>query len=244
MNVKSLNLKALTGKPFADMWVHTRFLQVEGTKMSKSKGNFFTVRDLTNPESKGGKDLNPFAVRLALISGQYRKPYNFTFKTLMDCVQNVERFLAVQKLAEEGIENGSDGPDEFGEALDSSYERALHAMLDDLNTPLAIAAAVEGSKLVAKQESLSKASAKKVQSWLDNMNALLGLFKYDNGYEPAGGASNEEAALASRVEQLLEDRQAARNARTMQELMKSAMSWIPWASSSRIHPLAQPGKRR
>ena len=205
--------EGLTGKPFADMWVHTRFLQVEGTKMAKSKGNFFTVRDLTNPESQGGRDLNPFAVRLALISGQYRKPYNFTFKTLSDSVQNIERFLAVQEIAEEGLKNGSDGPDEFGDALDACYERTLHAMLDDLNTPLAIAAALEGSKLVARQESLSKASAQHVQDWLDRTNALLGLFKYDNGYTPGSASSNEEADLTYRVEQLLEDRQAARNAR-------------------------------
>ena len=65
--------EGLTGKPFADMWVHTRFLQVEGEKMSKSKKNFYTVRDLTKPESEGGKNIDPFAVRLALISGHYRK---------------------------------------------------------------------------------------------------------------------------------------------------------------------------
>ena len=205
--------EGLTGKPFADVWVHTRFLQVEGAKMSKSKGNFFTVRDLTNPESEGGKAINPFAVRLALISGQYRKPYNFTFKTLSDSIQNVERFEAAQKQADEGIQNGPDGPDVFGGALDACYERTLHAMLDDLNTPLAISAALEGSKLIAKQGALSKSSAEKAKEWLEKTNALLGLFKHDNGYEPLAASHSADEDLSVRVDQLLEARQAARNAR-------------------------------
>src|SRR5690606_5671542 len=67
--------ESLTGKPFARTWVHTRFLQVEGEKMSKSKGNFFTVRDLVD-----GQSVDPLVLRYALLSGQYRKPLNFTQK--------------------------------------------------------------------------------------------------------------------------------------------------------------------
>ena len=205
--------EGLTGKPFADMWVHTRFLQVEGAKMSKSKGNFFTVRDLTGPEEHGGKNINPFAVRLALISGQYRKPYNFTLKTVRDSVKIVERFQDIQERADEAAINGDDGPDQFGEALGACYERALHALLDDLNTPLAIASALEGAKLIAKHTSLSKASAQHIQRWLDDINAILGLFKYDNGHIPSSSGSISGENEESEIESLIAERQEARNAR-------------------------------
>lgn len=203
--------EGVSGETFADMWVHTRFLQVEGEKMSKSKGNFFTVRDLTGPESGGGKGVDPFALRLALISGHYRKPFNFTFKNLRDCVRNVERFRNAEELAAQAIDHNDAGDDHLGERLADTYQRALSAMLDDLNTPLAIAAALEGARLISGFKNLNGASAKSAARWLDDINSLLGLYKYDNGATPI--TEEEIAPLTERVEQLLEDRQAARNAR-------------------------------
>ncbi|MDX1741121.1 MAG: cysteine--tRNA ligase, partial [Rhodothermales bacterium] len=92
--------ESLSGKSFARHWVHTRFLRVEGEKMSKSKGNDFTVQDLVAPEAEGGRGIDPIALRLALISGQYRKPYNFTFDTLKASIKHVERLRAAKELAE------------------------------------------------------------------------------------------------------------------------------------------------
>ncbi len=203
--------EGVSGETFADMWVHTRFLQVEGEKMSKSKGNFFTVRDLTAPESEGGKGIDPFALRLALISGHYRKPFNFTFKNLKDCIRNVERFRNAQETVEKALEKNEAGDDHLGQRLGEIYTRALHAMLDDLNTPLAIAAALEGVKLIGGFKNLNAASAKAAQQWLNDINSLLGIYAYDNG--ATATVAEENDPLAERVEQLLEDRQAARNAR-------------------------------
>ena len=203
--------EGLTGKPFADMWVHTRFLQVEGTKMSKSKGNFFTVRDLTSPVSDGGRGINPFALRLALISGQYRKPYNFTFKTLEDSARTVDRFEQAQQRVDTGLETDTAGESIFD--LDPIYERVLHALLDDLNTPQAISAAIEGAKLILKEPSLNGASARDAQTWLRNVNALLGIYSYDNGFEQTRASEEEDTQLAATVASLLDERQAARNAR-------------------------------
>ncbi len=205
--------EALTGAPFADMWVHTRFLQVEGKKMSKSTGNFFTVRDLTRPTSSGGRGIKPLALRLALISGQYRKPYNFTFKTLSDCAQIVHRFEEVQRVVDEGIAAQAPGPDDIGERLDESYQRTLHALLDDLNTPLAISSALEAVKQVLREGTLNAASAKRTQEWLDKTNALLGIYRYDNGFTAHTEPTPEDDDLSDRVEALLEERQQARNAR-------------------------------
>ena len=206
--------EGLTGKPFADMWVHTRFLQVEGEKMSKSKGNFFTVRDLTAPKDQGGREVDPLALRLALISGHYRKPYNFTFKTLKDSARTIERFRQADELVEKALSIGAPGDDHLGERLNASYHRALKAMLDDLNTPEAIAAALEGAKLIQGFGNLNQASAESARTWLDRINGLLGIYKHDNGRvdEPA----ETDDPLKEEVERLLAERKAARNDRDYQ----------------------------
>src|SRR6266702_6144807 len=77
--------EALTGKPFAHFWFHVRFLLVEGEKMSKSAGNFFTLRDLA---LKGYK---PSSIRLLLASVPYRNQLNFTFDGLKQAASNVDK---------------------------------------------------------------------------------------------------------------------------------------------------------
>src|SRR5881227_3235050 len=77
--------EALTGKPFAHFWFHVRFLLVEGEKMSKSLGNFFTLRDLV---LKGHK---PSSIRFLLASAHYRTQLNFTFEALKQAANSVER---------------------------------------------------------------------------------------------------------------------------------------------------------
>lgn len=76
--------ESLTGKPFSHHWIHTRFLVVEGEKMSKSKGNFYTVRDLVD---ELGHD--PIALRFSLMATPYNKPLNFTMQSLSDAGKNV-----------------------------------------------------------------------------------------------------------------------------------------------------------
>ena len=203
--------EGLSDVPFADMWVHTRFLQVEGEKMSKSKDNFFTVRDLVDPEEKGGRGIDPFALRLALISGHYRKPFNFTFKNLKDCGRTVERFRSAEEIVDKAIEKGAAGDDHLGEKLDDIYHRTLTAILDDLNTPEAIAGALEGVKLVHGFGPLNAESAGSAKSWLERTNTLLGIYKYDNGRVEE--IPSTEDPIAQKVEQLLADRKAARNDR-------------------------------
>ena len=163
------------------------------------------------PASAGGKGIDPFALRLALISGHYRKPFNFTFKNLKDCARNVERFRSAEQLLAQALEKNAAGDDQLGERLDATYQRALEAMRDDLNTPVAIASALEGVKLIHGFKNMNGASAQSAKKWLDAINGLLGLYAYDNGATTA--ATEEADPLAERVDQLLEERKAARNAR-------------------------------
>src|SRR5690606_36976316 len=203
--------ESLTGKPFSRYWLHTRFLQVEGEKMSKSAGNFYTVRELIASETEGGRGIHPLALRLALISAQYRNPFNFTFDGLRAALKHVHRFEEASELVEQALRTEGNGEDRIGERLDVLYDRALDAMLDDLNTPEAIAAALEGAKLIQGMgRNLNAASARTARVWLDRINDLLGIVRHD-GPRTAIGAQDD--AFAAEVEHLLQERAQARKER-------------------------------
>src|ERR1700692_4917702 len=123
--------EALTGKPFARFWMHARFLLVEGEKMSKSAGNFFTPRDLA---LKGYK---PSSIRLLLASVPYRHQLNFTFDGLKQMASNVDKLRNFQLRLKSGqFPAGASGSTLAGEAV----ERMTAALDDDLNTAQAQAA--------------------------------------------------------------------------------------------------------
>jgi len=205
--------ESLSGKaPFARHWVHTRFLQVEGEKMAKRTGNFFTVRELVLPASEGGKGIHPLAVRMALLSGYYRKPFNFTFDTLKASLKHVERFQSARSLIDGALAAGAPGDDRLAPRLDGLYDRTLAAMLDDLNTPEAIARTLEGVRLIhGMKEHLNAASAQSAKAWLDRTNKLLGII----AHEETRAEETDESAdpLAEKVEALLAERLAARQSR-------------------------------
>jgi len=203
--------ESLTGKPWVPHWVHTRFLQVEGEKMAKSTGNFYRVRDLIAPESEGGRGIDPLALRLALIAGQYRKPYNFTFDTLRANALHVRRLREALHRVDQVAAADAPGPDRVGARLDALYGRTLDALLDDLNTPAAIAAVLDGVKLInGLGDHLNGASARQARAWLGRVNALLGIV-----YHAAESAASPGAVdpLAAQVDALLAERRAARQAK-------------------------------
>jgi cysteinyl-tRNA synthetase len=192
--------------------------------MSKSKGNFYTVRDLIQPSpdddhvpefvrQRGGVD--PLALRYALLQGQYRKPFNFTIDTLRTAARHMERFQKASERVDEAIEADIDGPDPIGPELGDIYDRMLEAMCDDLNTPAATAAALEGVKLIEQADQLSGAAAYSARHWLDRTNDLLGIVESEHETGETAG-DEEEAALpaddlADSVNELLADREAARD---------------------------------
>ncbi len=220
--------ECLSGKPFARYWLHTRFLQVEGEKMAKSAGNFLTVRELVGPESEGGRGVDPLTLRLALISGQYRNPLNFTFDQLRACARHTQRFKEAAALAEQGLARNDPGEDLLGEPLARLYEQALDAMLDDLNTPKAIAASLEGAKLILRDGTrIGGAAGRSATDWLTKINDLLGIVRQETqqaaqqttSLEPAQGARSDTAenAFTQEVEELLRQRAEARAQRDFQQ---------------------------
>ncbi len=119
--------ESLTGKPFAHFWFHARFLLVEGEKMSKSLGNFFTLRDLV---LKGHK---PSSIRYLLTSVPYRNQLNFTFDGLKQAAVSVERLRNFRLRLQSGsFAAGSERRDAV--SRHETIERMRAALDDDLNT--------------------------------------------------------------------------------------------------------------
>ena len=128
--------ESLTGKPFAHFWFHARFLLVEGEKMSKSLGNFFTLRDLV---LKGYK---PSSIRYLLTSVPYRNQLNFTFDGLKQAAVSVDRLRNFRlRLSTANLPEGSN-PQIQALAADT-VSRMRAALEDDLNTAQAQAAIFE-----------------------------------------------------------------------------------------------------
>jgi len=128
--------ESLTGKPFAHTWFHVRFLLVEGEKMSKSLGNFYTLRDLV---LKGHK---PSSIRYLLASVPYRNQLNFTFDGLKQAAVSVERLRNFrQRLTGGDFPSGSD--QEMQALAGETTNRVRSALDDDLNTAQAQGAIFE-----------------------------------------------------------------------------------------------------
>jgi cysteinyl-tRNA synthetase len=125
--------ESATGKPFAHFWFHARFLLVEGEKMSKSQGNFYTLRDLV---LKGHK---PSSIRYLLASVPYRTQLNFTFQGLQQAAASVERLRNFQQRLAKGTFSEGSNPVMQTLARDSRIHMR-EALDDDLNTAQAQAA--------------------------------------------------------------------------------------------------------
>ncbi len=173
--------EAQSHKPFSNHWMHVTFLQVDGEKMSKSKGNFYTVRDILE------QNTDPLALRFALISVPYRKPLNFTMQSLKDAEGNIRRFQESIKKIEAVLPNAFLTPQTHAESslneiLVPAYEAMLDAMLDDLNTSIAIAKAIEGAKAILRLPELTAKDAQSATWFLQKTNDLLGIVINTEGF--------------------------------------------------------------
>jgi len=198
--------EALTGKPFAHHWIHTRFLQVDGEKMSKSLGNFYTARDLVE-----GKGADPLALRYALISQNYGTPHNFTMDLLRDASSKVERYRHCKAVAQRAIDANRTGEDTVGADLDRLYEETLDALCDNLNVSVALGKAFEASRVILREEqTLSAASGRSALDFLDRLNRLLGIIESEHG---EAGAIHQMVEDDGWIEALIQERANAKQAK-------------------------------
>ena len=180
-------------KPWVKYWMHTRFLLVNGQKMSKSLGNFFTLRDLVE------KGCDPMAVRYVLMSTHYRQPLNFTLESVEAAKEGIRRLRDFRtRLAEQ---NASAGNAALGAVLDEGKRRFDEALGDDLNTSAALAALFDMVREVNKLE-LSRADAQKALDLLARFDSVMGVL---------GEAKAE--SIDAEVESLIQQRLDARTRR-------------------------------
>ena len=126
--------EAATGKvPFVKYWVHTAFLLVDGVKMSKSLGNFYTVDDVIK------KGFDPISLRYFYLTAHYKKPLNFTWEALEGAQNSLNKLRSqVQSLKEESTRNVLS--EEKQKKIDEYRTEFINAISNDLNTPEALAA--------------------------------------------------------------------------------------------------------
>jgi cysteinyl-tRNA synthetase len=185
----------------ADAWFHTRHLQVEGEKMSKSKGNFFTARDLF------AKGVTPAAIRLELIRTHYRTNSNFTFQGLHDCQRMIDRWARSHKrLVAEAAETGGAAPDET--KPQGPFERALTeftaSLCDDLNVARAIAAVNTAAGSGAGEQTCPHRELSSLLA-IDSVVAVLG-----RNQTVAEDRGTGDLEFAAKVDGLLKRRNEAR----------------------------------
>ena len=186
--------EAKTGKTFANYWMHNGFVRVDNEKMSKSLGNFFTIRDVL-------KVYDAETVRYFLMSGHYRSPLNYSDLNLQQARASLERLYTALRGVEEGQEQA---------ALSAPFdERFKAAMDDDFNTPEAYSVLFDLARDLnrTKQESASDASA--LAACLRRLGGVLGLLQQ----QPEQFLQSGAAAVAddvAEIELLIKTRNDAR----------------------------------
>jgi len=187
-----------TGKQFVRYWIHFEHLKVDGETMSKSKGNYYTFRDVT------AKGFSAAAVRYFLLSVPYNKKLNFTFDALAGAERTVASLRDFRaRLSEAKTEPGKN------EALSEAAARALQefeaGMDDDLNTSIALAVIHNLSREV------NTALARKKVRAEDQRELLAAIDRFDTVLNIFG--KQEREMLDSEVQSLIDERQEARRRR-------------------------------
>jgi cysteinyl-tRNA synthetase len=180
------------GAPLARVWMHNGFVQVNGEKMSKSLGNFFTVRELLDEGYKGE------AMRLALLSAHYRQPLDFTRDGLKESAAQLDRYYLALKRAGDAPAPAAMPPGDV-----------LAALADDLNTPLALSRLHEAATRLNRTTDAAGMGKEKAE--LLAGGALLGLLQQNPVDWLQGDAGRGLDAGA--IESLIAERITARKAR-------------------------------
>ncbi len=184
-----------TGKPFVRFWLHCKFLVVEGEKMSKSKDNFYTLRDLA------ARGANPMAVRYLLLATHYRSPLNFTFDALQAADQACHRLTEFwTRLRETPAEKGHASSDLL-KACDHSQERFWAALNDDLNISEALGelfSLVAEANRALDERALELREKERLMNFLAPANGLLDVIETAADFVPHDAVALAEARLDAR----------------------------------------------
>ncbi len=189
--------EAATGQPFARYWVHSYFVLINQDKMSKSKGNIYTLADL---EEKG---YDPLVYRFFIFSGHYRSRLNFTWEALDDARTKLNRLVEFKERLTKITDTGNSSP-EVDELIAQTEESFRESLDNDLNTPKALDAIFELAKngnRLADADQLTKTDAVNILNLLRRLDKVLAFLNY---YPRIAKISEME------IEKLIASRQAAR----------------------------------
>ena len=190
--------EAATGKPFANYWMHNGYINVDNQKMSKSLGNFFTVRDIA-------KEFDLEAVRMFMLSVHYRNPVNFSRDLIQQAETALERLRTARERLEEAQRVESTEQDAaFLEQINEIQARFDEAMDDDLNSADAIGVLFDLARAsnIFVTEPRGGAAIDAGKDLFDKLTGVLGLLQH-----------KKESAFPQEALDLLEKRQAARKAK-------------------------------
>jgi cysteinyl-tRNA synthetase len=191
-----------TGRTFVKTWFHAEFLQIEGEKMAKSKGNIYTVGQLIN------KGYSPAAIRYLLLSVPYRTQLNFTFKGLEDAEKNLEHLRNLRRrLVELKARPGSHArPSAIVARTREMFESGMN---DDLNTSVALASLFDMKRdmnIALDAGEVGAEDRDAALGLLDSIDLVLGVLSFED-------AEQIEPELQSYVEGKIAERKAARRNR-------------------------------
>ena len=203
--------EAATGHPFVRLWLHAEHLIIDGEKMSKSLGNFFTLRDLF---AKGHK---PSTIRFLLLSVPYRRQLNFTSDSLKQAESSVARLRNfVSRLKVEQFPAGSRAEIlKRAEKAETDFDAGLAG---DLNTAMALAAVfdlVRDINTAMDRGEFLQQDAPRVVATMEKVDAILAVLADDDDEKLAklGFGQSQERMPAERIEALIEERNAAKKRR-------------------------------
>ena len=203
--------EAATGKPFARYWMHAEHLLVEGEKMSKSLGNFFTLRDLF---AKGYK---PSALRFALASVPYRKQLNFTFDGLTQATNSVERLRNFADRLRKG-KFAAGKQEGMAARIAKAAEEFDAGLSDDLNAARALAAVfdlVRDANIAMDKGEFRQGDVAAVHSFLATFDKVFAVLEDNDAQKlQALGYASAQAGLSdAEIEKLVAERNAAKKSR-------------------------------
>lgn len=181
--------------PFVNYWMHNGFVRVDSEKMSKSVGNFFTVREVL-------KNYQAEVVRFFILRAHYRSPLNYSDQHLKDAKQALDRLYIALKEVPPPEEAAIDWTDAHAQAF-------MSAMNDDFNTPEAIAVLFDLASQANKAQSVEHAALLKA------LGGILGLLQQtpQNYLQHAVSAQSAEQLTAREIERMIQERLAARKAK-------------------------------
>jgi len=195
--------EAATGKPFVRYWVHGEHLLVNGEKMSKSKGNFYTLKDLMD------MGYEPLALRLLFLKAHYRTQMNFTLEELKKAEETLKGLWDfVDRIRE--WKGGEDNP-EVKSLIEKAVKKFEEYMDDDLNTPGALASVFEFVHEVNKlmnENKLSKENAEEIYRTMLNFDKVFGILKI------------KKKSLPEWAKKLIEEREKLRKEKRYEEADK------------------------